>query len=205
MNTSNFRHETRDQVLVAYASDQIARQGLSQDRFAERLNLELNTASPERCRQRDYPDLKALEKTAAVADYGRIYKNWSKRIERWLSGEVEVPAWIEDAWVAALDPEWHERCVNELAARHGLIGARAVAADACPVGAFAQLVTRLGQAIEMGSEVLADGKIDAGDLPLLPEFIARLLAVESRACELRRKAENELAANAGAQALALVR
>ncbi|MBX9754665.1 MAG: hypothetical protein K2X80_07925, partial [Pseudomonadaceae bacterium] len=83
-------------------------------------------------------------------------------------------------------------------------GARAIGGDASPVGAFGQLVGRLGQAVELGSEILADGKIDAADVPQLPAFIEKLLAVESRSCELRRKAENELAIYAGGKPIRMV-
>ncbi|MBI8112665.1 hypothetical protein JEX98_30015, partial [Pseudomonas aeruginosa] len=50
MHTSNPRHETRDAVLIAIAEDMIARTSMSQDGFAERLNIELNLRAPERCR-----------------------------------------------------------------------------------------------------------------------------------------------------------
>ncbi|MCT5022991.1 hypothetical protein LZL79_32570 [Pseudomonas aeruginosa] len=55
MHTSNPRHETRDAVLIAIAEDMIARTSMSQDGFAERLNIELNLRAPERCRAKDYP------------------------------------------------------------------------------------------------------------------------------------------------------
>ncbi|MDF3868463.1 hypothetical protein P3W53_28670 [Pseudomonas denitrificans (nom. rej.)] len=206
MNTSNLRHIlSRDQVLVAYASDQIARTSLSQDDFAQSLSRALYDKCPEKAAEKEVPDFESELLRCNVPEFVKATGRWLKRVQRLLSGDQEMPAWMEEGWVAALEPDWRERCLLELAARYDLVGARASAVEACPVGAFAQLVTRLGQAIELGSEVLADGKIDAADMPHLPEFIARLLAVESRACELRRKAENELAANAGAQALALVR
>ena len=93
----------------------------------------------------------------------------------------------------ALTGEFQERCLNELASRHGLTGARALEGNACPVGVFGQLVARLGQTVELGSEILADGKIDEADLPLLPEFIDRLKAVEARCGELRTKAQTAMA------------
>ena len=119
-HTSNPRHETRDAALIAIAEDMIARTSMSQDGFAERLNIELNLRA-ERCRAKDYPDLKALEGAATShVDYARIYKNWSKRVERWLDGDVEIPAWIEESWVQALEqPGANARL--ELSGRYGLL------------------------------------------------------------------------------------
>ena len=58
-----------------------------------------------------------------------------------------------------------------------------------PLGAFGQLVTRLGTTVALGSEILADGRIDADDLDKLPEFVDRLRSVEARCGELRSRAE----------------
>lgn len=50
MHTSSSRHivQTRDQVLVAHAANQIARTSLSQDDFAQALSRELHLSFPEK-------------------------------------------------------------------------------------------------------------------------------------------------------------
>jgi len=195
MDTSNFRHSTtREGVLIAFARDMIARTSISQDGFAESLNAATHHLAPERAADRGFPNLLALTVTSDVAAYGRAYKAWSKRVERWLDGEVDLPTWIEEAWVQALDLERRERCIAELAARYGLVAARETGADGCPVSAFGQLVTRLGDAVTKCGLVLADGKIDAKDRPDLPAAIETLRFVESRSFEIRRGMENELSA-----------
>ncbi|MCY1294663.1 hypothetical protein D9M68_546270 [compost metagenome] len=205
MNTSNQRHPLpRDQVLLAYAQEQIARTSLSQDDFAQALSRALHEKCHDKAAAKDVPDFESELLRSDTGEFIKATSRWLKRVQRLLSGEQELPSWMEEGWVSALEPEYRERCINELASRHGLIGARAVGGDACPMSAFAQLVTRLGLAVEVGSEVLADGKIDAADVQHLPEFIERLLAVESRACELRRRAENELAIHAGGNPLRVV-
>jgi hypothetical protein len=194
MNTSNLRHSfSRDQVLIAHAVEMIARTSFSQDDFAAELSKKIHLTIPDKGRAKDVPDFAALGATNDTKTFMKESGNWLRRVNRWLSGEVELASWIEEPWVLALDAEHRERCINELASRHGLIGARASGGDAQPVTAFAQFVTRMGQAIESGSEVLADGVIDDADLPLLPAFIDGLRAVESRAFELRSQAESALA------------
>ena len=189
--------QTRDQVLVAHAAEMIARTSLSQDKFAHALAAQLHTLVPGKAADAGVPDFDALAAGNDVAAFLKGSGSWLKRVQRWLAGDIDLPSWVEEAWVLALDAEYRERCVNELASRHGLLGARELGADACPVLAFGQLIARLGEAVEATGGVLADGKIDAADLPHLPEAIERLLAVESRACEVRRRMENVLSEHTG--------
>lgn len=199
MNTSNPRHGSvsRDQVLVAYASQMIARTSFSQDGFAQALSAQLHRLIPEKAAAKEVPDFEALARGNDSSSFLKASGAWLRRVGRWLSGEVELPGWIEEAWVQALEGEFREHCLNELASRHGLSGARVLNGEVSPVGVFGQLVARLGQTVEMGSEILADGLIDATDLPLLPDFIARLMSVEARCVELRAKAEAAMEEGAG--------
>jgi hypothetical protein len=198
MNTSNLGHSfSRDQVLIAHAVEMIARTSLSQDDFAEELSRQIHLSIPEKAKAKDVPDFQALANTNDTSAFVKASGSWLRRVNRWLSGEVELATWIEESWVQALDAEHQERCINELASRHGLVGARTSGGDAHPVTAFGQFVARMGQTVAAGSDVLADGVIDESDLPNLPVFIEHLLSVESRACELRRRAENVLAEHRG--------
>jgi hypothetical protein len=195
MNTSNPRQSpiSRDQVLVAHAAEMIARTRLSQDDFAQALSSQLHRMIPAKASAKDVPDFEALAKGNDTGAFLKASGAWLRRVGRWLSGEVDLPGWIEEAWVQALEGEFQERCLNELASRHGLTGARALGGEACPVGVFGQLVARLGKTVALGSEILADGKIDDADLPLLPDFISKLTSVEARCGELRAKAQKAMA------------
>lgn len=207
MTPSNARHGamTRDQVLVAHAAEMIARTSLSQDRFAQALAAQLHALVPMKANSAAVPDFAALAARGDAADYLRAGSKWLKRVQRWLAGEVELPCWVEEAWLLALDHEYQCRCLNELAARHGLVGARALTpASECEVTSFGQLVACLGSAVEVCAKVLADGRISEEDAAHLPGMIDELLAVESRACELRRRAENQMVAITGNTALRVV-
>lgn len=194
MTTSSSRQlsVSRDQVLVAHAVEMIARTGFSQDDFAQVLSAKLHHQIPAKASGKDVPDFSALAQGSDTTSFLRASGAWLRRVGRWLSGEVDLPSWVEESWVEALDGDFKESCINELASRHGLTGARELNGEGSPLGAFGQLVARLGSTVALGSEILADGRIDGEDLEKLPEFVDRLRSVEARCAELRARAETVL-------------
>lgn len=195
MQTSSSRHtvQTRDQVLVAHAANQIARTSLSQDDFAQALSRELHLACPEKAIAKEVPDFAALTLQNDVADFVKATGRWLKRVQRWLSGDQEMPSWLEESWVNALEPEFRDHCVNELASRHGLTGARQMTSDQCANKSFGALIRALGDVIDTGSEVFDDQVMCELDLPHLPAFAKQCRQVEAKAGELGRRAEQLLA------------
>ncbi|QEY62521.1 hypothetical protein FXN65_10700 [Metapseudomonas lalkuanensis] len=192
MNTSNPRRtNTRDQVLRAYAQEQIARTSLSQDDFAQALSRTLHqkchaTADAERV-----PDFESDLLRNDTGEFIKAAGRWLKRVQRLLSGEQEMPCWMEEAWVAALEPEWRDRCVNELASRYGLTGARSQDGDFCPATSFGRLVKHIGGAVEACSAILADGQVDVNDAAELPGAIHELRSMIARAHELESRMVRE--------------
>lgn len=196
MQTSSSRHtlQTRDQVLVAHAANQIARTSLSQDDFAQALSRELHLSCPEKAVAKEVPDFAALTLQNDVSDFVRATGRWLKRVQRWLSCDQEMPSWLEESWVNALEPEFRDHCVNELASRHGLTGARQMTSDQCANKSFGALIRALGDVIDTGSEVFDDQVMCELDLPHLPAFAKQCRQVEAKAGELGRRAEQLLAA-----------
>lgn len=196
MQTSSSRHtvQTRDQVLVAHAANQIARTSLSQDDFAQALSRELHLSCPEKAIAKEVPDFAALTQQNDVTDFVKATGRWLKRVQRWLSGDQEMPSWLEESWVNALEPEFRDHCVNELASRHGLTGARQMTSDQCANKSFGALIRALGDVIDTGSEVFDDQVMCELDLPHLPAFAKQCRQVEAKAGELGRRAEQLLAA-----------
>lgn len=191
MQTSSSRHtvQTRDQVLVAHAANQIARTSLSQDDFAQALSRELHLSCPEKAVAKEVPDFAALTLQNNVSDFVKATGRWFKRVQRWLSGDQEMPSWLEESWVNALEPEFRDHCLNELASRHGLTGARQMTSDQCANKSFGALIRALGDVIDTGSEVFDDQVMCEQDLPHLPAFAKQCRQVEAKAGELGRKAE----------------
>lgn len=195
MQTSSSRHtvQTRDQVLVAHAANQIARTSLSQDDFAQALSRELHLSCPEKAIAKEVPDFAVLTLQNDVSDFVKATGRWLKRVQRWLSGDQEMPSWLEESWVNALEPEFRDHCVNELASRHGLTGARQMTSDQCANKSFGALIRALGDVIDTGSEVFDDQVMCELDLPHLPAFAKQCRQVEAKAGELGRRAEQLLA------------
>ena len=196
MQTSSSRHtvQTRDQVLVAHAQNQIARTSLSQDDFAQALSRELHLSCPDKAIAKEVPDFTALTLQNDVAEFVKATGRWLKRVQRWLSGDQEMPSWLEESWVNALEPEFRDHCVNELASRHGLTGARQMTSNQCANKSFGALIRALGDVIDTGSEVFDDQVMCELDLPHLPAFAKQCRQVEAKAGELGRRAEQLLAA-----------
>ena len=191
MQTSSSRHtvQTRDQVLVAHAQNQIARTSLSQDDFAQALSRELYLSIPDRAKEKVVPDFNSTELTGDVNEFVKATSRWLKRVQRWLNGDQEMPSWLEESWVNALEPKYRDHCLNELASRHGLTGARQMTSDQCANKSFGALIRALGDVIDTGSEVFDDQVMCEQDLPHLPAFAKQCRQVEAKAGELRRKAE----------------
>jgi hypothetical protein len=192
METSSPRHtaQTRDQVLVAHAANQIARTSLSQDDFAQALSREIYVRVPEaKIKDAKVPDFAELARLNEVGEFVKATGRWLKRVQRWLSGEQEIPSWLEESWVNALESEYRDHCINELAGRHGLTGARQMQSDQCANKSFGALIRALGDVIDTGSEVFDDQVMCEEDLPHLPAFAEQCRQVEARAGELGRKAE----------------
>ncbi|WP_252959461.1 hypothetical protein [Pseudomonas simiae] len=108
MQTSSSRHtvQTRGQVLVAHAPNQIARTSLSQDDFALALSRELHLSCPEKAVSKEVPDFDAPSPRNDAAEFVKATGRWLKRVQRWLSSDLEMPSWLEESWVNALEPEF---------------------------------------------------------------------------------------------------
>lgn len=182
---------TRDSVLIAHAADMIARTSISQDDFAESLSKTLHSLVPEKAVEKDVPNFELLAETNDTNAFIRATGRWLKRVQRWLDEDgTEIPAWLEEAWVQALLPEWRERCLIELAGRYGLLAVRPIGiAGLCDLTAFSGLVGHFGDAAGTGGQILADGRIDQSDVHHLKDFALSCRALAAHAIAMAEKAE----------------
>ncbi|WP_325435603.1 hypothetical protein [Pseudomonas nitroreducens] len=178
---------TRDQVLLAYANSQIIRSSAKTPAFALSLSRALHGKCPEKAIEKNVPDFESEVLKNDTEAYLSASGAWLRRVQRWVDGSTELPVWIEEAWVTALEPEYRDRCINELAARYDLSGARMPSSDFCPVSAFGRMVLHLGGAVEACSNVLADGEINEADKDELPGAIHHLRGAIARSSEMLSK------------------
>ncbi|MBB1061902.1 hypothetical protein [Marilutibacter spongiae] len=88
-------------------------------------------------------------------------------LRRYMDGTVKVlPADLEDAWVMALPEAYRSACERDLAKRRGRLSIAAIEdAPHAPAVGMAALATEFAQLVEALAPALADGKLNADDLP----------------------------------------
>jgi len=92
-------------VLIAHAANQIARTSMSQDDFAQALSRELHLSCPDKAAAKEVPDFAAL---TDVSEFVKATGRWLKRVQCWFSGDQDMPSWLEESWVNALEPEFRQ-------------------------------------------------------------------------------------------------
>ncbi|QFT84941.1 hypothetical protein FIU88_08130 [Halomonas sp. THAF12] len=170
MPTSSTRHPSRD-ALMRDALGQLKEQrGLSTERFSRTLNSLAHSLCP--AKTEDMPCLSSF--TEVTEDYDHAVMSWNKRVQRWASGAVEFPAWLEEPWVMALEQHGDEMTRIELARRHGFLGVRRPQKGETPACAFAALAAvsrETGDMMGSYTGLLEDGLLDEKDAEAAPEVL----------------------------------
>jgi len=108
-------------------------------------------------------------------------------INRYMTGEVRAfPSDLEESWVHALPPPAHDRALRELAARVGLLAARAPesAGAATTLGEIAKDV---GALLQRMAPIIADDRIDANDLPFVRPALDALADLQGELASLSQQ------------------
>jgi len=94
-------------------------------------------------------------------------RNNAQILRRYMDGTVKVlPADLLDAWVLSLPEPYRGECERDLARRRGLLAVRMPASvEASRAVGLAELAGDFGRLIEAVAPALADGVINASDLP----------------------------------------
>lgn len=195
MPTSSNRHPTRDALLRDALGQLKEQRGVSNERFARVLNGLAHGMCP--LKTAEMPCLSSF--TEVTEEYDHAVMSWNKRVQRWATGAVEFPAWLEEPWVSALEELGDERTRTELARRHGYLGvaqSREHRDIACLLRGTGMIQQSSGGATVLMGKIACDGVIDGEDLPYLPEAQRLLLDLAANAmgmAEVLRKAEADLA------------
>src|SRR5690606_5027224 len=111
-----------------------------------------------------------------------------------------LPADLEDAWVMALPEPFRGECERDLARRRGMLAVQMPADDetAQAVG-LARLAHEFGELMSALAPALADGKLDATDLPYARRILDESDDLISAVVALRRQVQ-ALVPNSGVMA-----
>lgn len=102
-----------------------------------------------------------------IDDLCRAEKHNAQILTRYMDGTVKVlPADLEDAWVLALPEPYRGECERDLARRRGVVPVRLMGStEAAKAVGLGQLSHEFGELVQALAPALADGHIDAADLP----------------------------------------
>jgi hypothetical protein len=127
------------------------------------------------------------------ADLVRAKKHNGQIVSRYLSGVVKVfPADLEDAWVRAMPAPFREELEADLASRRDCLAVKRLAdTEEGEVAGLSTLAKEFAELVASIAPALADGRIDAADLPhakkILREsddLIAAVMSVRKKVTEL---------------------
>lgn len=182
MPTSANRHPSRDALLRDGLGQLKAQRGITLDSFALMLNDIVHATVPTKM-----GDQPAIRSFTTLDDASRVMSSWRKRVERWFTdpqdGGTEIPAWLEEPWVTALEELGDEETRIALARRHGFLGVRApesTANHATGFSALGAISQNTGLVMRSFPELLEDGVLDendANDAPAVIEDLDNAIAV----------------------------
>jgi len=138
------------------------------------------------------PDVRQVKlRTGEGADLIKAMENNAQVFRRYMNGTVNtLPADLEDAWVMALPEPFRGDCERDLARRRGMLAVQMPADDetAQAVG-LARLAHEFGELMSALAPALADGKLDAADLPFARRILDESDDLISAVVALRRQVQ----------------
>lgn len=153
--------EPRSQLIIRHAQKAIRASGLTIGAYATRVAEEYIQRVALHERQMEF-----YTGAATVDGIAKAERANAQLITRIFNNVVKMPDDLEESLVAALPDAMRGELVRELAARYGLLAARAPVATNDVRGQmeeFAALSREFGQTIESLAPIFADGKCDATD------------------------------------------
>lgn len=148
------------------------------------------------------PDVRQVKlRTGEGVELIKAMENNAQVLRRYMDGTVKtLPADLEDAWVMALPEPFRGDCERDLARRRGMLAVQMPADDetAQAVG-LARLAHEFGELMSALAPALADGKLDATDLPYARRILDESDDLISAVVALRRQVQ-VLVPNSGVMA-----
>lgn len=171
--------DTRDRVIARHVQIAMAHAPMSMEAFAEDVMRLYHERTAEHLR-----GLQFHHHRRGTDAYAVLRAN-AQIVRRLLEGQVRMPVELEEALVFALPPAFRDRCIEDLAQRFGLLGARRPSTD--PTGQTVQLgelLREFGEAVEALAPVFADGVLDETDAAAARRAIREVDDLRARATTL---------------------
>lgn len=183
MNT--LQAPTLQAVVLAHTEDMRQRTGVKQLKWAERVDAAYcRLVAPEH-RTLPAPD---LSQVTDGDSYSKMRTSWAQQVRRYESGELNFPLELLEAWVDAMDDAWKDKCDREIAIRRGLAGVkRYEASGEGDHKVWGEALQEFGAVTMHMGKILANGQIDKGDAPEIPDTIAEIRAAVSHLMGLERQ------------------
>lgn len=186
---------TRAAVLTKYAKVWLDSTGTSVAKFSEQLAEVYFSNVPESFRK---APLRVAPVHGDAEDYYRVLSSNSKAVQRYLEGEVPIPAELEETWVSVLPREVRDAAVFELCSRYNVLPV--LLTEETDIHALADLMRDEAAVIESLAPILADGQIDESDKPAAREAILRIRKAAASLAGLLKRLEDV----AGVESLVVV-
>ncbi|SBV37825.1 conserved hypothetical protein [uncultured Stenotrophomonas sp.] len=148
------------------------------------------------------PDVRQVKlRTGEGVELIKAMENNAQVLRRYMDGTVKtLPADLEDAWVMALPEPFRGECERDLARRRGMLAVQMPADDeAAQAVGLARLAHEFGELMSALAPALADGKLDATDLPYARRILDESGDLISAVVALRRQVQ-ALVPNSGVMA-----
>lgn len=172
---SDTRHPSRDALLRDALGRLREQRGVACEKFARELNRQVIATCPAKAEELGIVDLAGF--TSVSEEYDHAVMSWAKRVQRWGSGAVEFPAWLEEAWCNALDAFGDEFARVSLVRRHGFMGVKRPASDdsiSCGFAALGEVSRETGDVMGVVSRMLHDNRLSPADAPLADEALGEI-------------------------------
>ncbi|MGJ8513107.1 hypothetical protein R84865_000006 [Carnimonas sp. R-84865] len=173
MPMSEDRHPSRDACLRDALNQLREQRNVSLEKFGRLLNGLSHSLCPSKTA--DMPCLASF--TVVNDEYDNALMSWNKRVQRWSTGAVEFPAWLEEPWVMALEELGDTSTRQALVNRHNMIGVQVPCAECVHSSGFTSLGIvggAMGDVVKTMAKMMDDGVLDANDAPLAAEYFDHL-------------------------------
>lgn len=184
--------ETRTETIFRHTNRQIHETRCTWQTFAMRVVDEYHARVPAEARSVIFK---------VEGDMFRVAATNTQRLHRYMEmdADTRMPVEIEEAWVQALIEPYRTECVRDLARRYGLLDVPIPSiTGVSDVQGVSRLSREFGETLESMAPMLDDTRIDAADLPLIPEamrqldeMIAAAIAIKARLAAVQAGAARE--------------